>query len=543
MIIRFILFLVCFSNMFNFSWSHKYGFLDFCAVFSWKVCDEVLKYMIFNALCFFICSDFLSRLRTNFASKMKEPVVVRKLRALQHKELVQFRKLMRKQLRNDDLLEVANHLVQLILDVKPKEQIFFEQIFQNDNHNASKKNILLNKLHEHLKQFIVKDLEFDGIHKQIHDEIRLLKFFNDRRLDEFVNKSREKIEGLLADYAYQDSHFFQYKLELARQLTLVGYRSRKRSNYRREFSDTIDLFYLYEKLANCAAMINEANVRKAEYDFGLMQEALEHLESRSHENIPTINLWGFALRLLIDPKDQENYHKLESGIYASFDLLSPITIRNFFTVLENSLRLMKGSISSYDKRLFQLYQYQMEKELLYIGGYFPALLLNNIVTVALRVKGAEWTANFIKENRERIPLDTRKETLVLNLSRCFFYAKKFDRCLGELGKIEKMKFKSIHLNLARRRLRVMAFYEIQVNGKESIPYQPERSIRALKKFLHEHKNQMSAAHERANLDFARFVNRLTELYTKKKKDKLFGEIESTGLLPEKDWLLKKVTDA
>lgn len=471
---------------------------------------------------------------------MKEPLLIRKMRVLGRKELLLFRKEMRKLNLHEDLMKVAIDIVELLTSSGSADLISFDRIFRNSTFGLSKQNVLLNKLHEHVKFFIIRRLALKDLQAEIHEEILLLKFFNGRWADEFVRASVAKVEELLRSYAYEDNFYFYSNLRLAEERTLLHYRSSKEKRDLQIQSDAVDLFYLSKKLVFCSGMVNAANINKSEYDYHMMEEVLSHLEKKPYENVPTIYLWASALRLLIDPSDRKNFDDLESGLYENVDLIAPLTARNLFTALENSLRKMKGDFTDYHQKLFEFYQFQIEKNIIYIKGYFPSTLFENIVTVSLEVKGADWTMNFIKEHLKNVSPEQRRESKAHNFARCYFYEGNFRKCVDQLKTIEKMQFSSIHLNLSRRRLRIQALYEIYVAEVVGIQHQPERAIRALKKFLHTNKKELGEVHERANLDFARFVNRLTEVHGEKKVQRLKSEIEATTLLPEKQWLLEKV---
>lgn len=470
---------------------------------------------------------------------MKEPLVIRKMRVLNRKELQSLRRELGKLSINPDLLDLATKVLDLIWHT-PSETISFERIFQDSAFGSSKQNVLLNKLHELLKNFIVNQLSVNDLQEKVNFEMKLLQFFNDRRADDFVISSGLRVEDMLRSYGYEDDFYFYNNLRLAEERTLLYYRSNAEKRHLQEQSDAADLFYLSKKLAFCAGMVNAGNINKTKFDYHMMEEVLGHLEKRPYENVPTIYLWASALRLLLNPKNRDNFEKLEKGLYENIDLITPFTARSLFTALENSLRKMRQEYASYHEKLFEAYQFQIQREIIYINGYYPTTLFENVVTASLKVKGGEWTADFVEKNLSRISPDRKKETAAYNLARCYFEQNEYKQCLAKLKTIEKIKFKSIYINLARRVLRICAFYELFLLEADGIPNQPERAIRALKKFLHTNKAELGAAHERANLDFARFINRLTSVYGDKKIVKLRGEIEATRLLPNKQWLLDKL---
>lgn len=472
--------------------------------------------------------------------QMKQPTAIRKLRSLHKDELRAFKRYWLRSVPAVEAQKLGAEIIQHLLTTKKETPI--EALFKEQKVSESKKNAVLHKLHEAMKQFVLAEVIEHPLKKEISDELRMINFYDGRQLQDYVESSIRKVEMLLEKYPWEDDFYFYSLFLLEERVTLFLNKSLSEENNLQKENNALDVYYLSRKFRCLVFMINAQNISNVEYDYHLTQEVLSHLETKPYDNIPTIYLWRDALCLMQDPGDKDLFLKLEGSLYECVDIISPENARSFFGVLENSLRKLRSGFPSYKKKLYELYKYQLSKKVLPVNGHFPSMLFDNIVTVSLEFSNPKETREFISNYIEFVPAENRSEKASYNLARCLFAEKKLDECLEEISDLEKTKFSSIHQNLARRRLQVKTYFEIQNQQLDADPNQPERSIRALKKYLHVHKNEMSAVHERANLDFARFVNRLTEAFGDKKIEKLKSEISGTALLPEKDWLLQKVTE-
>ncbi len=467
---------------------------------------------------------------------MKERLTIRKLKCLTTRELQAFRRYVLT-FKNR---EIYSKFCQVILDAiaEPAEDkpVPLEEIARRFKLSDARVNSLLNEMHVHFKAFVSRELWTTETRRRIEDGIKEMAFYIERHLDEFYLSTHLKIDKELENYGLKDEFYFRSKLAIA-QLDCIF---KPVAENLQKSSDRLDIYYISSKLLQGAVMLNHSNIHSHHFKYHLMQQVVEHLEKEPYKDAPTLYLWKYAYSLLLEPEDRENYERLEKCLYEQFETLLKTDARSVFVILSNSLRKLETDENLYYQKIFQYYTFQMEHDLLLVEGIFPPRLFDNIVTIALRVQGPEWTVNFIHDNVHKLEQRIRKVENGYNIARCHFSSGRFNDCLLELKKIEKLKFKDIHLNLARRRLKIQAYFEIEHQDSEYSTSQPERDISSFKKFLHQNKDHLSPEHERANLDFARFVNRLAEANNQRKIVKLNEEIIATHLLPGKAWLLQKL---
>ncbi len=471
---------------------------------------------------------------------MKERLVIRKIKCLQAKELLALKRYILKFKNRDVYEKFAQVVLDEITKTDEEELIPIDKIGKALKLSDARVNSLLNELHTHLKGFVITELSIADELRKIEDGIKLLVFYNARHLDEYYLNLYDKLEKALQKYKVRDEFYYRSKLAIAQEHSIYKYRTQPEGTFLQQVSDALDIYFVWHKLTQSAVMINHSNIHSTDFQFHLLEQVVSHVKTNPYPDNPALSLWSDAYELLMNLDNVECHQRLEQAAFEQIDTLAKRDGRNLFIILANSLRRLETDQDEYYRRIFKYYTFQIEHDLLLIEGIFPPRLFDNIVTIALRVKDPDWTVNFIEENLKKLEPKVQKVERGYNIARCHFASGDFNTCLLELARIEKVKFNDIHLNLARRRLTIQAYFEVEHTDTEYSVNQPDRAISALKKFLHKNKEALSPEHERANLDFARFVNRLCEANSDKKIQKLGEEVTATRLLPCKTWLMQKV---
>lgn len=465
----------------------------------------------------------------------KERIVIRKLKGLEPKELRAFKKRLQSSSHSKDSLNfflmVIDGLLEGASDEPAPEQKYSVL-------SGVKLNALYVELHDRLKEFISDELAIGVKEREIWDVFLRMKFYNQRRLDEFYEKARNQLRKMLSAYGERNDFYFEMYVKQAQQESSYQERNKSSKDFLQSEADAIDQFYLWQKLAVSTEMLNlEKNIYNTSFEYNLLEEVRRYMSTR-HQDERVINAYYLVLEQLLNPESRECFTRLKEYLIDSVTHIPADLAISFFNTLSNSARTIFSNRAEYYEELFDLYLIQIENKILFYQGYFPTRVFGNIVAVSLKVKSSEWTRAFIAKYQKYIPAKEKKVEVNYNLARCAFTERDFGECLILLDEIQKARFSDLFLNLARRRLLVKAYYLLDMKDEQYDVNQPDRAISALGKFLHQQKGKLSEAHARANLDFVRFVNRLLTANDEKRLVKLKKEIEETSLLPEKAWLLE-----
>ncbi len=466
---------------------------------------------------------------------MKGRIVIKKLSALNRKELKTFRKRVLAKVQSQEYQQVAEKVIDGLLEQSVRKP-FTEASLAGLMLPAQKVNTLLYQLHLDLVEFLKQEWHAYPVQTKVKDNLQLLEFYGQRGLQEFFATTVAETETSLAAYGKYDAFYFQSMLKLKHLIGAYFPGSRKESL--QMYSDALDDQYIYRRLLHNVLMLNEVKVHNAVFDMPFATSIERQLNEVQSDSNPVVAIWKLAFKLNKSPKDMQVLGELEQRIKQDVQYLDKANANNLFTTLTNCLRQQDLPIEELNQKYFEYFQFQNQHDLLTRKGYFPQTLFNNYVTIVLRVKGAEAALQLIEENQSRINPETRTVESSYLRARCHYHSGDMHHCIEELKRVEKLKLPDLHLNLARRRLSIMSYHEInRASAQDVYEGQPERAISAMRKYLHVNKTKLGPEHERANLDFTRFVNRLTEVNSMQRLEKLRKEIENTKLLPEKKWLL------
>lgn len=474
-------------------------------------------------------------------SPRKERIVVRKLRSLNKSEISGLIKHIHRHNHTDQFLAFTQDVLDFIKSKDESGGLDASIMAKWPKLNKKKLNVLFLELHDSLKQYIVFLSNTDGIVGKLTEAFHLLKFYRKKALGEFFDKSAENIETLLSEYGKKDSFFFEKHLQLAIERAEFYANKRQeiniRGKYSQELSDALDLYYFVFKLNISFIMVNfTKTIYKVDFDYGMLPSLVQHLEE-NEQSEPVISLYQKVLRLLQSNGDRQLYDELKLFVESNIGKIPKVQLLSAITVLTNMTFKAAKERNAYLNLLFDLYEFQIKHDLLGVYKTLRVRLFENIVKISLHVRGSEWARNFIEDFQDRLEPKVKIVSVPFNLALCDFHDGKYEACLKLLIAIEKKKC-DVHVNLARRRLQIMAYYELDQKTLNGDPNQPERAIGSMKKFLHTKKNEIAEFHAKANLDFVRFVNRLIEANDRKRRQKLIEEIDETDVLPDKDWLLQ-----
>ena len=114
--------------------------------------------------------------------------------------------------------------------------------------------------------------------------------------------------------------------------------------------------------------------------------------------------------------------------------------------------------AEYLKELFNLYQLQMERNIINDGGKIAQFDYKNIVTVGLRVNAFEWITNFIEAEKDHLSESVRDTAYNYNLARLYFSQNRFREALRALLMVE---YTDVYYELDSRSLLLKTYYELE----------------------------------------------------------------------------------
>ncbi|MEZ4960031.1 MAG: hypothetical protein R2830_09485 [Saprospiraceae bacterium] len=296
-------------------------------------------------------------------------------------------------------------------------------------------------------------------------------------------------------------------------------------------TDHLDVAYFAQKLRQTCTLLSHQAVYKKEYDFGLLQAVLRHIEEQNLTAHPAIAVYYYCYQSLVQPDDPAYFHQLKNLLVTEGDKFPPDEISDLYLLAINyCIRQYNKGGHGFLADEFDLYKEGLKKGYLLSNGTLSRFTYRNAVTVGLALKEFDWVEIFLREFKSKLEKGQQQSMYSFNLARLEFERQHFGSALQLL---QKTTFDDILLDLAARALILKIFYEMDAHDAL------ESHLDAMQRFIR--RKEVISYHGEHYLNLAQFTRRLMEAqFDKKALEALKADIEKTEAVAERNWLLRQV---
>jgi hypothetical protein len=281
-------------------------------------------------------------------------------------------------------------------------------------------------------------------------------------------------------------------------------------------------------------MLAHQSVSKANYQFGLLDAALAHIEQSNALEIPAISIYYWCYRALTYPAEKTHFQEFKTRLTRHGELFPAEELRDLYILAVNfCIRQYNAGNQDYLAEQFELYREGFAKKYFLTDGYLSRYTYQNAATIGLVMHELEWVETFIHEYRPALKEEHRESLFSFNLARLEYQRRDLGKALQLLQKAE---YKDLMLSLAAKTLQLKIFYELQEFDLL------ESHLQAIRAFI---RRKNMARYQLENyLNTVNFTQKLleTNLFDKEERAALRREIEMTKALAEKEWLLRMMND-
>ncbi len=411
----------------------------------------------------------------------------------------------------------------------------WKQVHPKQKFNSLKFARLFSDLLKKLEEFMVIDtIKQNKGNKQLG----LISHLTEKKLTKLYPDSSKLARKQLEATTYRDGEYYLqlFRLESHQNLFLELQNLRTTEKNLQQTVEALDAFYLINKLSYLAAILHYKNFLSMEGEVKLAAEVLEHLKKNDYTHIPAIDIHYKTILSLINPQEEQHFFALKEQLVKWHSLFPKTTARNLFAFAINyCIRKINFGKLEYVKELLGLYQQMLQVELMMDNdGILSQFDYKNIVTVSLRAGDSNWADRFIREYRNRLPKDARKNAYTFNLARLYFYQKKFDKVLPLL---QDVVYNDIFYQLDSKTTLMKTYYEL---GE----YLPLMALKESFRILLRRKKVIS---EQNRVNYMNFIRFTMKLYRADVKDKakitgLKKNITESANVADKTWLVEKINE-
>lgn len=438
--------------------------------------------------------------------------------------------------KNEKIQALFDFVIQFAPDFNHEEltgEQAFNYVFKGEKYKEQAITKLSSKLYKLLYTFI--HLEKDK-ENGLQADINFLNFLNEKELIHEYTQHLNHVKKWIDNSTMRDANYFYQQFLVEQELS-------KLQSSRADFGtgdvnyqpavNALDKYYLVQKLVYLCNQYNrQLTTPHHTYEFELVQELEAYIPESPYYNLPTIQIWFTTLQLLKSNDKKKHYFQLRKLVFHHYKALNTFDIRNVFSTIQNNARLVFENKEDYYNELFELYNFQLEREIFDNPIVFTPQIFLNILTTAILLDKLEWVEQFLASHAG-YSLSREDDVHCLGRAMLNFAKEEFSKAQDDLN---QCVLKNIYFKLNERRLRLKIYYELQIF--ELI----DDSINSFRKFLSKNKKSISTLHLHANRDF---VNLTKQIFYLQKNDRprietLTAEIMNTRVLPEKRWLMEKI---
>ena len=476
---------------------------------------------------------------------MNDSKLIASLRYLNVYELTAFEKFMSSPYfnQNEKILEFYRIILPFLKsgkEIKHDKLSIWEELYGNEVFNDKNFRRLNSDLLRLLERFIAQQV-YDR--NEVMHSNNLLEGVSKKSIFNMYNSTLSAAERLSERHLNRNSEYYhqQFILEKKRFNFTTEYekKSKKKSKYNilniKEISDNIDVYYLAEKLRLIAVLHSFRRIMKIETDLDFTEEIVKMVESIEYDKYPPIAIYYRILLALRDGDNLEHYDKLKELISKYIHLFPEAEAEDIYeSALNYCISKVNSGVSQFFDEILNLYKGMISNDILKYKDNIDPTAYRNIVISAIRVKDYNWAEWFIETYKGKLDEKYRDNAVTFNLARLYYYKDELEKVKKYLRDVE---FDDLGYELSAKAMLIATYYDTD-------DFTPLYSLLdSFYVFLNRNKKSIPEQRRRNYILLIKFVKKLMSIniHDKSTVRKLRNQIETSGDIPDKQWLLDRVS--
>lgn len=477
---------------------------------------------------------------------MKNSKLIQVLRTFNSKELKSFSDFVVSPFfnKNKKVLPLLAHLQKVLKT--PSNQAFEKQIvFQksypkrtyDENYLRKQTSILYQLLKNYLTQIEWSKSSFKNEHAQ-------LRQLAERKLDHIFQLQLQSLSDNISSKPLQDSQYYYQQFLINSESDAFFNRMQKRrfdASIQKKMNH-LDTYYLIEKLKGSCEMLNREKIVEGSYELNLIQEIKQFLSAENTlSEIPIIKIYLQILKTLQKEEDESHFEKLVILLNQYQKKLPQEEVIGMYRYAQNyCIRRINRGQKEYFRKLFNLFQTQLENKINFRNNILSAEDYKNIVTVGLKVKEAKWVKDFIFNYKNFLLPEIRENVFNYNLASFYYGVQDYDSAIQLLNTVQ---YSDIYYEISGKIILTKIYFILEEH--EPLYY----LIDAFKLNLLRNK-KIAATYRQSIINFLIQLKKVTRLKSnqpylektifEKKFEQVQNRIQEIELILDRRWLLNQL---
>jgi len=387
--------------------------------------------------------------------------------------------------------------------------------------------------------FFLKSLEDFLVYKELkEDEMRaksiLAKVFRKRRLNKAFEKNMKSTVQNLEKQTIQNSLFHQNNYLLrSEEVRFTALTSRGQEIDFQGLSDSLDIYFMADKLRQSTTLISHQTVYKKTYDLGILEEVLSFLErEKQYLETPAIGMYYYALKCATDREEPSHFTNFKLQIEENSQFFPLFELRDLYLIAINyCINRLNVGMNEYLRELFNFYRKGITRKILMEEGILSRFTFQNLVVCGTKLKEFEWLSQFISEYDTYIEPKYRENVVHYSRSMLEFEKGNYDEAMKLLNQID---YDDILMTLSGKSMQLRMYYEL---GYEDAL---ESLISSTKAYIQ--RKKVIGYHKKSYSNLLKYINKLTRVnpYDRAEKKKLMSLVQTENTLAAKHWLIQQI---
>ncbi|HHM21605.1 MAG TPA: hypothetical protein ENJ20_06235 [Bacteroidetes bacterium] len=429
-------------------------------------------------------------------------------------------------------------------DEKINKKTLHKKLFPKTAVNEKNVTDLMHRLSGLVETFFVirETLDSPKVRQQT-----LVRSLTKRKLHPYFEKEANRLKKIISGQKTRDMQFYleQYQLEHDWFHHPETMRTKPNNVHFKEMVTNMEHFFSLAVLRYACEKNNREAVFKEKAKLLFLEDVLKIAEKHFTPSNPVFELYLYLLRLQQNGFDMTLFDKICSGLTTKyFPLLNE---DEQFAVLLMTINIGIKEISTNGTNLyphiFDLYKFALEEKYLIRDGYIVDSIFVSIVVAACYNKAYKWTERFIKDNKENLKKEKRKDALFLSKAYIMFQKGNYDQTLSH---IQHVKFHNHSYSVRTKALEVRCIYELSRQGRSNYDELLVSKLHAFERWLYNRKKKDMSKHKAESyLNFIRLTQKLLSCQNNSNqatKKKLKENLDNITPLALRGWLNKKIIE-
>ena len=419
-----------------------------------------------------------------------------------------------------------------------KEQIW-KKLYGKENFSDVRFRKLGSDLLKLVEGYLSQEIYDENL---LYQSSNLIEAVSRKKIDKLYNSSVRNAQltteqRLLRPASY---YYYQYLIEKNYyELMDVDLKRSEKSNVEK-IINSLDEFYLAEKLKWYSSLLSRQNLVSHEYELLFIDEIINHVKKYQYKNVPPVSVYFQAYLTQSENEDERHYYNLIEELNRNFDYMPKKELYHLYTYAINYCisKVNKGK-SEFLREFLNIVKQSLENDILISEsetGDLNPWHFKNIVLIALRLGEYDWTEKFIKDFKDKLPIESKDNAVSYNLALVYFYQKKYNKVISLLQSVE---YEDIAYNLGSKSMLLAIYYE--QDEDEALT----SLMDSFKTFLNRHK-ELSDFQRISYINLLKYIKKLLKLNPgdKSEIEKIRSDIEEdkkVGIASMK-WLLEKLAE-